>query len=111
MVTAEYILFLKYSSFISSNESFPDFIIFLSIYSYLWRALNSLNSEDEKESLAQSTVAQTRNLFSSAVILSSGFMLVAFISHRLYKAGSFMLGRSASITSPIGQKDDGSDNE
>ncbi len=111
MVTAEYILFTKYISFISSNSILPDLIIFIRIFSYLTSIVNSVSSEDEKESLAYSTVAQTRNLFSSTVILSARFMLLGFIAHRIYKAGSFMAGSLSSLTAPVGQKDEGNLND
>ena len=111
MVTAEYILFTKYISFISSNRVLPDLILFIRLFSYLTRVINSVGSEDEKESLAYSTVAQTSNLFSSTVILSARFMLIRFIAHSIYKAGSFMAGRITSLTAPIGQKDEGNVND
>lgn len=109
MVTAEYILFTKYVSFISSNGAFPDLIIFISIFSYLTRVINSVGSEDEKEALAYSTVAQTSNLFSSTIILSSSFMLLGFITHGVYKAGSFMAEGTSSLNDNVGQKDEGNE--
>lgn len=111
MVTAEYVLFTKYIGFISSNSILPNLIIFLSLFSYLTRVMNSVGSEDEKEALAYTTVAQTSNLFSGTVILSASFMLLGFVAHSVYKAGSFIARGSTSLTTPVGQKDEGSESD
>jgi NADH:ubiquinone oxidoreductase subunit 5 (subunit L)/multisubunit Na+/H+ antiporter MnhA subunit len=111
MVTAGYILFTKYVSFISSNGAFPDLIIFIGIFSYLTGVINSVGSEDGKGALAYSTVAQTGNLFSGTIILSSGFMLLGFITHGVYKAGSFMAGGTSSLNDNVGQEDEGNESD
>jgi NADH:ubiquinone oxidoreductase subunit 5 (subunit L)/multisubunit Na+/H+ antiporter MnhA subunit len=111
MVTAGYVLFTKYVGFISSNGILPDLIIFLGLFSYLTGVMNSVGSEDGKGALAYTTVAQTGNLFSGTVILSAGFMLLGFVAHGIYKAGSFMAGGSTSLTTPVGQEDEGNESD